>query len=335
MFPQFTKGKGIQITGWYLQMKPKQTNFQMTVVNTAKGISNGSNPVTLTGETGVNVPGPSGGIAVAVYPGGTLLKLDLRKGTGTPVPVQITDDLDDLFLVATYKLGPAITGTDPGMTPPPPAPPAGMLAWWKAEQGIAQVNGAVDVWGDASGNGYDLQAWAASTRPVLTTYNSKPVLSFTNSLLVQNSGLPQGASFTIFFVGNTNFGQGFDNYGTGWSISLDYSEARIVQVQNGPAMYTLTQPLQSTPIRLSAATLKQNTLNSEFSLFNKDGQLQESKIISNTKLRQSSLGFHIGSQGLTYSYVNGFAHEIIVYNRVLNATERNTALTYLKTKYNL
>jgi hypothetical protein len=93
-FPHFCKGKKIEITGWYLQLNPKDNNLGLVVNGPGAGINeillqgNEGATVSLTSPNYINVP--ETGAAVSL--------------NWTFTCDYTTEDLEDFYLVAHYKI---------------------------------------------------------------------------------------------------------------------------------------------------------------------------------------------------------------------------------------
>ncbi len=93
-FPQFCRGKKIEITGWYLQLNPKDNNLGLIVNGPGAGI----NEVLLKGREGVtvNLTAPN---YIQVPEQGVDIPL-----SWTFTCDYDTDDLEDVYLMAHYKI---------------------------------------------------------------------------------------------------------------------------------------------------------------------------------------------------------------------------------------
>ncbi|PSK92104.1 neuraminidase-like domain-containing protein [Taibaiella chishuiensis] len=93
-FPQFCKGKKIEITGWYLQLNPKDNNLGLVVNGPEAGI----NEILLKGREGatVNLTAPN---YIQVHEQGVELPL-----SWTFTCDHNTEELEDFYLMAHYKI---------------------------------------------------------------------------------------------------------------------------------------------------------------------------------------------------------------------------------------
>jgi hypothetical protein len=236
----------------------------------------------------------------------------------------------------------------------------GPLLWLKADVGITyNVSNKVSQWNDQSGNGHHASA-AAALQPtyIINTLNGKPVLNFdgTDGMLTNNIDMTGTNKADVFVI-----------------FQDDLSEAQLVSVfdTRGNLSPDIGITLQSNVTSIScqgcasdhgiAAGLRGNV---QYSYTSTVGQATAKcfKMVENrcdmglTTLESTMYinGVYIprtagnkdfnntGNFGNTFStigyvfnayHLKGSIAEIIMYNRVLTATERTTVENYLTSKY--
>lgn len=227
-------------------------------------------------------------------------------------------------------------------------PFSGMAGWWRADNPDNQVNtGRVTLLKDLTGNNLDLGLWGNVPGPELTIYNGATALLFNNNLLLnQSTGKPvQGYDdFTIFYVGNSDIGRGFDDVAGYWSVALRPDAMNIVFQNAGWTQYSINTGM-STNIRIIASTVEQNALAqppqfaARISLYNKMGSLVNAAnnpyvIANNSFLRiTNSIGLTMGATMTSGTYTNGYTFEAIIYRRKLSDIEIKNVMNYLSARY--
>ncbi len=228
-------------------------------------------------------------------------------------------------------------------------PFSGMAGWWQANNPDNQVSaGRVTLLKDITGNQLDLGLWGSVAGPQLTTYQGQAALSFNSNLLLnQSTSKPfQGYDdFTIFYVGNSAIGRGFDNVGGGmWSMALRPDTMNVVLANAGQTQYTINTGLGS-GIRIIASTLEQRDpalpphFAARISLYSQSGDLLSTPnnpyvVPNNNFLRAtSSIGLTMGATASSGAYADGYTFETIIYRRKLSLAEIKRVMAYLSARY--
>ncbi len=228
-------------------------------------------------------------------------------------------------------------------------PFSGMAGWWRADNPSNQVvGGRVTLLKDMTGNGLNLGLWGAVPGPQLTTSNGMTAMSFSNNMLLnQSTSKPfQGSDdFTVFYVGNSSVGRGFDDVSGGmWSMALKPASMSVVLVNTGQTAYTVNTGIPAASVRIVVATLEQRDpaqypFSSRLSLYGKSGNLlsvagNPLSVPTNKVLRATNnIGLTMGATGASTEYSNGVTFETIIYKRKLSAAEIKRVTDYLGTRY--
>jgi hypothetical protein len=151
--------------------------------------------------------------------------------------------------------------------------------------------------------------------------------------------------FTIFYVGNSTIGRGFDDVPTDnmWSFIVRTFEVNVVLVNAGQTNYGITLSSVN-EMRIVAITLEQRDpgifpFAARLTAYNSDGNLisvpgNPHVVPNNNFLRWSqTVGMTMGASGFSSQFLNGNTFETIVYDRVLEPAEMQSVMNYLKTKY--
>lgn len=216
-----------------------------------------------------------------------------------------------------------------------------LKSWHDATQGVTLVGGAVDVWADQSGNGWNVNAVTSTQRAQygLVTLNGNNVLSSlsgnVNLRTVSNYGLDasiQGA--TIFFVGSQYAGD--QHYGRFVSAQYDKQfwtgRNNTANEFNGSFLAGLppygtpqaaTDGVFYTAMYLGTTTSLKMSLNG--------GALPTAYNYSGTYASQQMSFFNEPDN--SYSGSQKAIAECIIYNRTLTSTEYNKVIDYLRTKW--
>jgi hypothetical protein len=235
-----------------------------------------------------------------------------------------------------------LTDPKPPVTPPPtpPIPTGGLKLWLKADapEGavVKDINNRVNTWGDGSGYTNTAIQTIPAYQPLYVTnaINGKPTLRFDGvDDRMDIAGLTGNMNqYTFIMVirpkGLADYNQSIGALG-GWGQFLFHGSANgsvycgtgVPGRLTGPAgtltdsvtqLFTFTYPGTGT-----AATLYKN------------GTAVTSGVLAQAPA--ACTGFVIGS--VNSSTLKGDVPEIIIYDRVLTATERGNVESYLETKY--
>jgi len=241
---------------------------------------------------------------------------------------------------------------------------SGLKAWYDAsDTATITVSGtAVTQWNDKSGNGYNLTQGTAGLRPIsgVRTQNGKNAIDFDGSNDVLNAATASNWTFlsntsgatvfvTVFadtasdarYIWST-FGGSFGYVGSYQSVLGNDNTSIGSAVGNGAlaAMYLDT----STPVATDNTAF---TITAQFDLgkpsasqrgyLSKNGGTQVNNNTATDAASSSSPQTPLGVGGLpgfSESW-DGLICELIIYNAVLNATDRGKVITYLASKWGI
>jgi hypothetical protein len=230
----------------------------------------------------------------------------------------------------------------PPVTPPPtpPIPTNGLRLWLKADavtgSVVKDLNNRVNTWADASGYTNTALQTIQAYQPlyIANAINGKPTFRFDGvDDRMDIAGLTGNMNqYTFVMVirprGLADYNQSIGALG-GWGQFLFHSAA------NG-AVYCGT----GVPGRLNAPAATMTDSVTQLFTFTYPGTSTAANLYRNGVsvatgvLAQSPAawtGFILGS--INASTIKGDVPEVIIYNRVLTATERSTVENYLQTKY--
>jgi hypothetical protein len=236
----------------------------------------------------------------------------------------------------------------------------GPLLWLKADVGISyDVSNKVSQWNDQSGNGHHASA-AAALQPtyIINTLNGKPVLNFdgtdgmvTNNIDMTNTNkadvfvifqddLTEAALSSIFDTrGNLSpdIGTTMESNITASSLQGGTNDHGIATGLRGNNQYSYT----STAGQATAKCFKMVENRCDMGLTTLESTMYINGVYIPRTAGNKDFN-NTGNFGNTYATIGYFSNaynlkgniaEIIVYNRVLTATERTTVENYLTTKY--
>ena len=237
---------------------------------------------------------------------------------------------------------------------------SGLAVWLKADAGVSHTGGEVDIWSDQSGKGNDVWADSPERRPLLTTAtidtSTVDVLRFDGiddalTLADTPNGIPQ-QDHTVFFVTARTGGEtedsgnlfGYDRYGgrvnDGWYYKFSNGAVNMESGSGSDYGYQLLGYAGDNSFLIGEGRF--STAESTASLWI-DGGLRDTYTPCLTPLNESSstgTPFNIAaySDAAGTGYVNfyrGDIAEILVYDRALDTSERDTVRTYLSNKYGI
>ena len=231
-----------------------------------------------------------------------------------------------------------------------PVNDSSLLAWFDAGQLTGLSNGdPVSTWTDASGNGNHATASAAYKEPTYITgaLNGLPVVRFdaSDDGLAVNPAIQvypgfSGSDYSIFVVFNyrgtdTTSGRRAVQGSENWAIGP--YEGRIVHlVPDGALWVTDPPPGGSAPLATQYRYfICEATTTATRSRFRVDGEDETSN--TGYDYRGWPNYVFLGTDGLTGDSqpLDGDIAEVLIYNRVLTAVERNRVGVYLENKYGL
>ncbi|MBL0146962.1 MAG: T9SS type A sorting domain-containing protein [Chitinophagaceae bacterium] len=232
--------------------------------------------------------------------------------------------------------------------------------WLKADTGVftdagvtAATNGQdIQQWNDQSANGYNVTQTVAASKPIWEQYafNGKPALFFDGSTgdknlnnITQNL-VGSGSARTIFIVAQKKCE--WSDGGTLFSFRKTPLMGALMWYSTGGNLYTYTDGQTTTNnatvdnsllniayINPTFFTYLVPTQNAKIDLY-LNGTQQSVSQVGNIASENGTNGFTVGaredfgSQGW-----KGWIAEVIVYDRALTTTERQSVESYLQTKY--
>lgn len=225
--------------------------------------------------------------------------------------------------------------------------PSNLVGWWRADTLVTLNGSGVSGWKSIVGLNNSLINVTPAEQPPFVTgvYNGKPTVRFSsvshnlqiqsgaqaNNILVSST---LGTAITVFLVGKNavnNDGNLFGTYnGGGWMIFGNANRAFGAGLNSA----TTPQAPSITPVS-SSLVLMEFTMTSTQTVTYANG-VQTGNVSGTTNIYSGgvvAIGRYSGTvgKGLTSYDVS----EIIVYNKILSATERADVEYHLKTKYGL
>ena len=210
----------------------------------------------------------------------------------------------------------------------------GCTLWLDAGQGITKdINDYVSVWADQSGNGYNASQETGTYQPLWSgnTLNGNPVIRFdgsddvlkTNSFTINN----EYTYFAVWITTGTFDALCSQESGTyGYYNYIQYYQPNGVYGGCGEGNVIYAKPTFPTYI-ITSFTAKSN----EAKIW--ENGIYKSQNSVYTILTTNAV-FDIGRRGAMYpQYLHGNVAEIIIYNQILDTSDRQTVETYLNAKY--
>ncbi len=235
---------------------------------------------------------------------------------------------------------------------------SGLSIWLKADAGVFQTSGEVDIWSDQSGNTNDVWAPSTTNRPLITTAtiggSAHDVIRFDGTddaltLASAPNGIPL-QDHTAFFVTARTGGTastrgnlfGFDKTGgrgsDGWYYKFTQGQVNMESGMGLDYGYKLAAGAANNTFLVGEGVF--STPDTTASLY-VNGQLTDQNTACLTPLNEPAgtpfnLGAFADASGTGFTnFFQGDIGEILVYDRVLNTTERDTVRTYLSDKYGI
>ena len=283
---------------------------------------------------------------------GTTYSIERKTGTGAYVVLAAVDNglsyLDSTAAAGTtyaYRVsaanlaGASAYSNEAGATTQngtASLPLTGMRLWLKAD--TIATSGNVADWPDLSGGHRDAMQTAAAQQPsvVANAVNGRPVVRFAGGQLLQLPSLMTGATAGEIFAVLKSSGAAGTNQGP-WQFSLTsgsytgsfypYSDGRIYETF-GSSVQTL---VGTPPTPLGAYNLfNVSSQTNEWAVRLNGGQIVRNAV-NTVQFRTDML---LGRNAEGFYFTGDFA-EIIIYDHVLSAAERETVGYYLNRKYAL
>ena len=230
-------------------------------------------------------------------------------------------------------------------------PLSGLRLWLKADAGVTKdSSNLVSQWNDQSGNNYIATQANNDTMPlwVDNVSNGKPFLRFngTSDFFRTNFKGMGGTELTFFIVAKGNNlqsiirlqtqhlnGNGDPNIVYPYTLS-DSSFGFIVQDPHTNSISNIPSGLPNNTLAIGCARYKANATNGMQAFVN---QTMFAQTTPTTTLPYEPLyiGQYNGNGLGGTQFTNGDVAEIIIYNRAVNETERESITNYLMTKYGI
>ncbi len=363
----FTAGSGIAVS----QLTPATVSFSSQVIGTsataqAVKLSNtGTAALTIkslsvSGPNAADFAATSGcGTSVAAGASCSVSIVFTPSTTGTESASLVLTDNSSASSHTAALSGIGAAAPQQAPAPPPAAPsqptslptnlPKGMLLWLANDAGLVSNGTAVNLWQDQSGNGNNaVQTNSANQPSVVPGNNAQNALRFNGTstfMSIPYVPIDGLSGMTVLMVaGNSKDMSTNGSYGF-------YSLLTWPEVANWGATYF--SPFQTTShFRFGTMqTGNENTSQMAFTRTNSFGLSEwihsgttdslwfNSQSVATYAGKVASIGGVTNSallgQGLNNTFFPGDVSEVIIYNRALSASERQTLEQYLMTKYHL
>ncbi len=219
----------------------------------------------------------------------------------------------------------------------------GLQVWLKGDAGTSSTtNGtALSYWNDASGNARNATQNVAASKPSYVTNGINgygTIRTAVNKYFDINLSVIDNTNFTVFAVTKRESSVA-SQYFIGVQQALPYpglhigyagtSQLRFNQYNN---RVNVTIPTYTAATSIHAVTMQEfSTTTGKLSMFVQDGVVYSRTNPTTTSYVQNAQG-NIGRGSASNGFIGQIA-EIIIYNRVLTATEKRQIQTYLCIKY--
>lgn len=220
--------------------------------------------------------------------------------------------------------------------------------WLAADSGVTVVNGKVTEWADKPGNALSAVQAIEAAQPVLTTNpaNNLPAVQFSGAGTYMKHGYSKliGSAFVVFsHMTDSNSNQGLLSADAGTAgLAAYYLKAGgsspagrsfISSKSSTTSDSAFIQRIYSVPQVLSG-------INTGAALKLYDGNLEVAstpitgfpRLTGGTKGNTIGCGIYDGNYG---DFLNGYIHEVIIFDSALSASEQAVVANYLSQKYNM
>jgi hypothetical protein len=203
------------------------------------------------------------------------------------------------------------------------------MAWYRADQGITLVSGAVSQWNDLSGNGNTLTQSTSAARPTISTLQGIPALSFNgaDSQYLSMSGNASATPLTAFIV---------------CQVSNQSTTQAAVSTIDGLGFVVYTPTSSAVAVRYGATPIAvtANATNPHIYAGIANGTSSnaylDSVATSGTMGNSDNSGITVGAhQGGSSLFWTGLVAEIIYFSSLLSSTQIATVNNYLGAKYRI
>lgn len=256
---------------------------------------------------------------------------------------------DDLLLADTYYVGmpvaSAIGGTlaqaqfsNVSLATNYPANMGGIVAWLRADQGVAQSSGKVSAWYDMSGYSHDAMQGNSTKQPSIVTnlanLNGKPLIRFNGSgefMSIADSDLLDPSQFTLVVIGSYSGSTGNkalvskSNWSTGYGIYADNTLGSVFGFTNGTT-HKQGNVVEADRYALFLAKHDLQTLSCFMSSLERSGPYAVAQ-------GATTFPLNIATDSSMTSTTPCDIAEVILFNRALNAFETEDIKAYAASKY--
>lgn len=206
---------------------------------------------------------------------------------------------------------------------------ANLKAWYKADSLSLNDGDAISTWADSSGNGFDASS-TLTARPLykVNIVNGKPAILFDGSddgftAAITSVGTRSITCFVVYKTSNAATQQVF--------ISSKSSTAAIFQ-QSSSKLIVYDAPTSALATDTNWHVVGY-TCNASGTTYYKDGVTEAQTAMTNATVTLDRIGRF--QEAVPQYSVNGYIAEIVLYSRVLGATEINNVQAYLGAKYGI
>lgn len=208
------------------------------------------------------------------------------------------------------------------------APPAGPILWLQADKGVVQQLGHVAVWQDQSGLGHDVRMDDTSSRPDLIVDSGRPAVIFHGWNYLEGPPIfPANGDYTIAVVAKLNDSTAINNLVSGNAHALYFANNRSPRVVHTSFPNQEVSSVPVWPNGFSAIMASYDQAYQYATLF-VNGQFADSSWVLST----SDSTLFIGSYNRGY-FLQGEIEEVLLYNRKLDSSERDSLNEYLMSRY--
>lgn len=209
----------------------------------------------------------------------------------------------------------------------PPAGVAGLVRWWKADALALNDNDAVGTWPDSSGFIRNLTQATAGSKPTYKTniLNGLPVVRFdgTDDVLTSASGTGPKHVFAVAKYNTATFVD-YDGLVTGAGAG----DAEVVLTGRDGQNFFFNSPAVTTDYYKNGTSFVETAMTGPMNAF-------AVMSISSAGF-QNPMAVQVGlDRNNAGRYWNGDVAEILAYNAVLSAGDRQAIQNYLGTKYGI
>jgi hypothetical protein len=216
-----------------------------------------------------------------------------------------------------------------------PIPSLNLSLWLRSDVAVLDGSGNVSSWTDQSGNADNATQAVSGDRPVYTAaggLNGQAKLTFNGAkwLVGSHSPVPAGIDRTVFVVATPT---------ASFGMLLTFKESTTLAsfgLNGGTLVYadgvSVTDTIGSSPTIAGHVLMWSYVVGNQVGFF-LDGA---AKVVSGgvaTSDGGAVDGYRVGGRADVSEYWNGDIYEVIVYSRLLSASEISAVKSYLSTRY--